>query len=55
MNATETEYDKIKRHIEMQAPEIKRETKTPWISVTIWQLIDARASKNKRHLFLPGE
>jgi hypothetical protein len=46
-NVTETEYDKIKQHIEIQAPEINRATKTPWISDTTWKLIDARASKSK--------
>jgi paraquat-inducible protein B len=51
----ETEYDKLKQHIEIQAPEINRATKTPWISDSTWKLIDARASKSKRQSFLPGE
>jgi exonuclease III len=52
---TETEYDKLKRLITIQAPNTDRQAKAPWISETTWKLIDTRTSKNKIRSFLPGE
>jgi hypothetical protein len=39
----------------MQAPEVERQAKSPWISNETWKLIDARASKSKSRSFQPGE
>jgi hypothetical protein len=49
------EYDKLKCYIEIQAPNVNRQAKAPWISSATWKLIDARMSKNKNRSFLPGE
>jgi hypothetical protein len=53
--ATETEYDTLKTHIELQAPHVDRQAKAPWISAGTWKLIDTRTSKSKNRSFLPGE
>jgi hypothetical protein len=52
---TEMEYDKLKRYIEIQAPDVKRQAKAPWIQADTWKLIDTRTSKNKNRSFMPGE
>jgi hypothetical protein len=49
------EYDKLKRYIAIQAPDVDRQTKTPWISADTWKLIDIRTSKNKHRSFLTNE
>jgi exonuclease III len=54
-NATEREYDKIKQCIDIQAPEVERQARAPWISSKTWQMIDSRASKAKSDSFHPGE
>jgi hypothetical protein len=54
-NDINNEYDKLKQSIQMQAPEVERQAKSPWISNETWKLIDARASKSKSRSFQPGE
>jgi hypothetical protein len=54
-NAIDLEYDKLKQHIQIQAPEVDRQAKQPWISKNTWKLIDKRTSKSKTNSFQPGE
>jgi hypothetical protein len=54
-NALKHEYEKIKQYIEIQAPEVKRQTRAPWISSKTSNMIDSRASKSKSKSFLPRE
>jgi hypothetical protein len=50
-----TDYDKLKQHIQIQVPEVDRQAKAPWISAETWKMIDTRTSKSKNRSFRPGE
>jgi hypothetical protein len=54
-NMIKDEYNKLKSCIEIQAPEVNRQAKAPWISTETWKLIDAWASKSKSHSYQPGK
>jgi hypothetical protein len=54
-NNIDAEYEKLKRHFQIQTSTVERQAKAPWISDDTWKLIDARASKAKNRSFKPGE
>jgi hypothetical protein len=54
-NDINNEYDKLNQSIKIQASEVERRAKAPWISKETWKLIDARESKSKSRSFQTGE